>query len=244
MARKPLRIDLTDPEYLARPILLDLFCGAGGAAYGYYLAGYRVIGVDTDPLMLKRYPFEWVNADALLILDLLTRRTDTRVRQATFWNGILLSQIAAIHASPPCRAYSKTQRIRNNGHDALIAQTRRLLEISGKPYIIENVYDAKDDLVNPIMICGAMFGGLRVYRHRLFETSFMVPQRPHQRHVAKQAKMGRAPKPGEFMHVVGNFSNADAGRAAMGISWMGRDQLKEAIPPAYTLYVAHFIPQP
>lgn len=243
MPRQALSIDLTDPEYLARPILLDLFCGAGGAAYGYYLAGYRVIGVDTDPLMLKRYPFESVKCDAPVILDLLTRGSDAQVNQFRLWNGMLLSQIAAIHASPPCRAYSKTQRIRSNGHDALIAETRRGLRSSGKPYIIENVYDAKDDLVRPIMLCGAMFG-LRVYRHRLFETSFPLPQRPHQPHTARQAKMGRAPKPGEFIHVVGNFSGADAGREAMGISWMGRDQLKEAIPPAYTLYVAHFIPQP
>jgi DNA (cytosine-5)-methyltransferase 1 len=239
--RRPLAVDLTASEYLARPILLDLYCGAGGAAYGYYLAGYRVIGIDTDPLMLKRYPFESLQFDALQVLDSLVQGAAIRLASGVV---IRLDQIEAIHASPPCRAYSKTQRIRQNQHDALIAATRLMLQRAGKPYIIENVPDARHDLNDPVMLCGGMFvaWGLRVYRHRLFETSFTLPQRPHQPHLHKQAKMGRPPQPGEFIHVVGNFSNADYGRQAMGISWMGRDQLKEAIPPAYTQYIAHFIP--
>jgi DNA (cytosine-5)-methyltransferase 1 len=236
--RKALQIDLTDPAYLARPVILDLYCGAGGAAYGYYLAGYRVIGVDTDPLMLKRYPFESVLVDAIGAMADLNQFG----LHLGYGRWLFLGEIEAIHASPPCRAYSKTQRIRQNQHDALIAATRLGLQRLGKPYIIENVMDARHDLHHPVMLCGAMFPGLRTYRHRLFETSFMLPQRPHGRHTQKQAKMGRPAKPDEFIHVVGNFSGADEGRAAMGISWMGRDQLKEAIPPAYTEYIAHFIP--
>lgn len=79
---------------------------------------------------------------------------------------------------------------------------------------------------------------LRTYRHRLFECSFPIAAPPHPLHTAKTAKMGRQPKDGEFLHVVGNFSNVAAAREAMGISWMTRDELREAIPPAYSEFIA------
>ena len=101
-------------------------------------------------------------------------------------------------------------------------------------YAIENVVGAP--LIDPIELCGAMFG-LRTYRHRLFECSFPIKAPTHPEHVAPVRKMGRPVRDGEFMHVVGNFSGVALARKAMGIDWMMRDELREAIPPAYTEFV-------
>lgn len=195
--------------------LLDLYCGAGGAARGYADAGFEVVGVDIAPQ--PNYPFTFFQADAL---DFLA------------WG---CSDFDAIHASPPCQAFSLAQRIRNRDHPDLVAATREALIQTGKPYVIENVVGAP--LRDPVLLCGAMFPGLRVYRHRLFEASFPldVPEDPG--HYWPLCKMGRPPIKGEFVHVVGNFSGVQYARDAMGIPWMTRNELREAIPPAYTHYI-------
>ncbi len=216
--------------YVKRPIVLDFFCGAGGASYGYVKAGFRVIGFDLDPLMLKRYPWECYQVDAREVLDHLVCFGE--------WRGIRLENVVLIHASPPCEGYSKTARIGNaDAAEMLIDYIRFDLLALGKPYVIENVPEAREHMVNPIMLCGAMFPPLRVYRHRLFEANFEILPLTHPPHTAHQPKMGRPVKEGDFIQVVGHFSNANYARRAMGICWMGRDQLKEAIPPAYTDYV-------
>jgi len=79
--------------------------------------------------------------------------------------------------------------------------------------------------------------GLRLYRHRLFETSWPLSQPDHPKHVAPQVKMGRKPKPHEFLQPVGNFSGAEEARVAMEMPWASRDGLREAIPPAYTRWI-------
>jgi len=193
--------------------VLDLFCGAGGAAMGYYRAGFEVVGVDIAPQ--PRFPFEFHQADAL-----------------TF----PLDGFDLIHASPPCQAYTLCQRIQNREHPDLIEVTRERLRATGVPYVIENVDGAP--LIDPMTLCGHMFG-LGVYRHRLFETSFPVDEIAHPVHDKPQVKMGRPPKPGHMMHVVGNFAGVAAARIAMEIPWMTRDELRESIPPAYTEYIAN-----
>nr|BFE55661.1 hypothetical protein GCM10020063_001870 [Dactylosporangium thailandense] len=195
--------------------LLDLYCCAGGAGMGYHLAGFDVVGVDINPQ--PRYPFEFQQADAVELLTAHGHEFD------------------AVHASPPCQAFTLAQRIQGRAHPDLIAPTRAALIASGRPWIIENVEGAP--LHDPIVLCGAMFSGLSVYRHRLFETSFEVDQPRHPVHVAPLRKMGRPPQHGDFMHVVGNFSGVAQARQAMGISWMVRNELSEAIPPAYTTWI-------
>lgn len=196
---------------------------------GYHRAGYDVWGVDIVPF--KRYPFTFVQMDAIKFLDNLIAQRD---------GGGLPIPFTAIHASPPCQAWTAAQRIRQNDHPDLIGPTRERLRKIGLPYIIENVVGAP--LEDPFLLCGSMFPGLRVYRHRLFETNFPVTVPGHPQHIWPITKMGRPPREGEFMHVVGNFSGVAAAREAMDIDWMGRNELREAIPPAYTEWVARQIP--
>lgn len=207
---------------MSRPLLLDLFCGQGGASQGYYRAGFDVVGVDICPQ--PRYPFQ-----------LSQRHWRNGLREIL--GAPYRYKIVAIHASPPCQAYSAAQRIRGFDHPDLIADVRAELELAGLPYVIENVPGARPWLRNPVLLCGTMFPALRVYRHRLFETNWPLAQPAHGTHVAPQVKMGRPPKPGEWIQPVGNFSGVSEARAAMEMPWASREGLREAIPPAYTEYV-------
>lgn len=201
---------------MSAPRLLDLFCCQGGASAGYAAAGFKVVGVDIDPQ--PRYPFPFWQRDAVEFLRIHGKRFD------------------AIHASPPCQAFSNAQKIQKREHPDFITPVRELLEGIGKPYIIENVPGAP--LKSPVELCGAMFE-LETYRHRLFESNVTLAVPEHPEHVARTTKMGRAPKAGEFMHVVGNFSGVEKARGVMGMPWATRDGLREAIPPAYTEFLGY-----
>ncbi|WP_206541755.1 DNA cytosine methyltransferase [Leucobacter japonicus] len=163
-----------------------------------------------------RYPFDFFTADAVAFAKHYGSKFD------------------AIHASPPCQAHTNAQKIMGNDHPDLIEPTREVLRELGKPFVIENVPGAP--LNDPVELCGTMFG-LETYRHRLFETNWELTAPEHPVHVARTTKMGRPPQPGEFMHIVGNFSGVDRGREVMGMPWANRDGLREAIPPAYTHWI-------
>jgi len=134
--------------------LLDLFCCAGGAGTGYHQAGFDVVGVDINQQL--NYPFTFVCADALKL------------------DPEFIASFDAIHASPPCQSYSDLAKRNGNADDwpRLIEPVRELLIQTGLPYIIENVEGAP--LINPVILCGTMFPGLRVIRHRLFEANFEI----------------------------------------------------------------------
>jgi DNA (cytosine-5)-methyltransferase 1 len=198
-----------------RPRLLDLFCCQGGASRGYVDAGFDVVGIDIYPQ--PRYPYEFIQADAIA-LD-------------AAW---IAANFEAAHASPPCQAHTLAWKINKREHPRLIPPTRALLQATGLPYVIENVEEARDELRDPVRLCGTMFG-LHTYRHRLFEVGgFEVIARPHGDHLARNAKMGRPAEPDEYMHIVGNFSGVERARGIMRMPWANRDGLREAIPPAYT----------
>jgi DNA (cytosine-5)-methyltransferase 1 len=136
---------------MSAPRLLDLYCGAGGCSVGYSRAGFEVTGVDIKPM--PRYPFAFHQADALEFLAEHGHEYD------------------AIHASPPCQRYSRGSKQSHTGHlhPDLIGATRSALLATGRPYVIENVADAYRTLRAGLLLCGAMFPGLRTYRHRLFD---------------------------------------------------------------------------
>ena len=120
---------------MMRPILLDLFCKAGGASMGYYEAGFDVVGVDIEPQ--PNYPFEFIQDDARRFLRGNWKHFDV------------------ISASPPCQAYSSLKTLANSGHADLVPTMQKLLYRIPRAWVIENVVGAP--LNRPVMLCGSMF---------------------------------------------------------------------------------------
>lgn len=202
------------------PRLLDLFCGAGGAGTGYHRAGFDVVGIDIAPQ--PRYPFEFHQADALAYVVEHGHEYDV------------------IHASPPCQAYSRMRRITKRDYPDLIAPVRTLLRQTGRPYIIENVEHAP--LQDYVVLCGTMFG-LRVRRHRWFEIApsrlMLTPPCSCHDGVATGRLIGqrlRGPKPAN-RRIPPVFKESEK-RTAIGVDWMTLAECQEAIPPAYTEWIA------
>lgn len=207
---------------------LDLFCGAGGTGMGLHRAGFEVTGVDVEPQ--KRYPFEFVLGDALEYCAKHGHEFDLIV------------------GGPPCQPYTRLRALATKERPRLIGKTRQVMKNTGRPYIIENVLTAWRRMDNPIMLCGTMFPGLRVLRHRLFECSPVVwfpPAACNHWGIASACGRGKSSAnkrgyvPGslknfDFITVAGNDYIAADGRQAMGIDWMVKKELSQAIPPAYT----------
>lgn len=204
-----------------KPKLLDLFCGAGGASMGYSRAGFEVEGVDNKPQ--PHYPFKFYQADAL---------------------EFPLKGYDAYHASPPCQGYSATTNLpwlADKEYPLLILPTRLMLKTAGKPYVIENVkrarinckqlktHNLEEHGMDAGLLCGCMFG-LPFYLERLFETSFLWFQPQHKSHkVLTQGRM-----------FGGRLRNAHSSKAKL-LPWMDKEEITEAIPPAYTEYIGKYL---
>ena len=204
-----------------KPRLLDLFCGAGGAAMGYHRAGFDVVGVDIEPQ--PNYPFEFVQGNALI-------------------DGALLALAGGwdlIHASPPCQAYSRVSPNRTTYPD-LIAPTRELLQATTLPFVIENVEGAP--LSGYLKLCGSIFG-MQIQRHRYFEIVGFPVLSPPCNHKAWKAGRphtitGHADGPGIMKpHSLG-FRDTEHAKELMGMPWVQTTrEVTEAIPPAYTEWI-------
>lgn len=200
--------------------MLDLFCGAGGAAVGYHRAGWDVEGVDNEPK--PNYPFTFHQGDAL---DFVAER----------WR-----EFDAIHASPPCPGYTALKAVHGNAHPLLIPETRRLLKATGLPTVMENVQGSP--VRRDMVLCGEMFG-LGVIRHRYFELggwSGSAPvHRPHRGRVRGWRHGTYYDGPYLAVHGEGGGKGSVAEwQAAMGIDWTSvRSEIADAIPPAYTEHI-------
>ena len=217
-----------------RPRLLDLICGAGGAGVGYSRAGFDVTGCDL--VVSPRSPHPVIEADALALCP--------------DW---IAANFDAVHASPPCQRYSRmtgAQGPQARGkHPDLVGPTREMLQRTGLHYVIENVPGAP--MILPLTLCGSMFSGLRVRRHRLFETNWPLPSvrcGTHQRvydHCSK--KNWRKLKSGEvdawsvWLTASGQPPMIEAHMDAMQIDWMNGKELVQAIPPDYTNWIGRHL---
>ena len=212
--------------------LLDLFCCAGGAGAGYAAAGFEVVGVDIDPQ--PRYPFTFLQADAIEFVAAHGHEFD------------------AIHASPPCQAFSKTKTLHANAHPDLIEPTRAALRATGKPYVIENVVGAP--LIDPIKLDGRQFAMtapdvdgvlLKLVRPRLFESNLdltapatMTANAHLFTASAYGAGGGWTPRHRDNPDRRGGYiPHIDVLKELLGIDWMTKHELSQSIPPRFTEYL-------
>ena len=208
-----------------KPLALDLFCCGGGATKGLQNAGFEVVGVD-----LNAEPKYYIG-DHLIKQDATTLSVNT-IRKFDF-----------VWASPPCQKFSKQTKQHfkaEDNHLDLVEPTRELLLESGVPYVIENVTQApiRQDLI----LCGKMFD-LDVARHRAFEIEgFSAPQLEHIKHYGKVITVTGNPGGKSTRDGGSRFGTTAEWKEAMGIDWLPARLIREAIPPAYSEYVArHFL---
>lgn len=199
---------------------------------GFHQAGFEVVGIDKDPQ--PNYPFEFHQGKV--------GRLKLKWIRANF---------DAIVGGPPCQLYSTTRTLHTVEYPDLVEPTRSLMKRTGLPYVIENVPGAP--LLDPVQLCGSSFG-LRVRRHRLFETNWLLPglkcahgwqdrSRIYRRRVSK-SRGGEIETGVVSVHGGGQMIGVNqvfAASVAMGIDWMTKDELNEAIPPAYTRYIGKFL---
>jgi DNA (cytosine-5)-methyltransferase 1 len=205
-----------------RPKALDLFCKAGGASMGLHQAGFDVTGVDIEPQ--PHYPFRFIQADAL---------------------DFPLEGYDFIWASPVCKRYTVASRRWNREHPDQIPVMRQRLQAArslGACYCIENVPGAPINVV--LVLCGQMFG-LKLTRHRIFEIGGFGCPGPAHPQCAGMAMRGEVVAvhghgcAGNKMKAGIKHVTADW-KEAMGIDWMTRDELAQAVPPAYSKYIGEF----
>lgn len=213
----------TDINVVRRPRVLDLYCGQGGASMGYYLAGFDVIGVDTKPQ--AQYPFPIIRRDGLSVLS----------------DDALLSEIDAIHASPPCQSESQLRFLTKKQYEDLLTPTLALLDdLVDIPWVVENV-ETTEKMPGSTVLCGTHFNlgtsGRVLKRHRRFSASFGLPD-PGPCWCSNRKVGGVYGNLSKKGMLRGYMFGPDEARTAMGIDWMSRKGLALAIPPDYTRWIA------
>lgn len=222
------------------PKLLDLFSCAGGAAMGYSRAGFEVYCVDIEPQPNNPFPFH--QGDAIDVMAQLLRGEEVEFGGRDGWLDMLtIHDFDAIHASPPCQSFTAYRRKGmgvGDGYLNLIPATREALTAAGRPYVIENVEQAKVELIDPFRLCGSSFG-LDVRRHRLFESNapILTPPCDHTWQTPRFAQATNRTNLRSTVEVGVWRIPLDVQQRAMGMDWTTLHELSEAIPPAYTEHI-------
>lgn len=213
-------------------VVADLYSKASGTGMGYWQAGFDVVAVDIEEQ--PNNPFEFHQFDVTKLSPAWLRRN-----------------FDLVHASPPCLGYTKLANLHKIDYPRLIPRTREILEESGLPYVIENVEQARSEMIDPVMLCGSSFG-LRVRRHRLFESNINIEgldcdhgwqdELPCYEVYVGKKRIASGFKNTGVMPVFGKSAlrggNSHFNKSvAMGIHWMTEEELNQAIPPAFTNFI-------
>lgn len=203
-----------------KPKLLDLFCGAGGASMGYHRAGFEVEGVDIKPQ--PHYPFKFYEADAL---------------------ELPLEGYDAYHASPPCQLWAGGYNKYRKDYSDCLTPIRTRLELTHKAWVIENV--PKSPMRADFIITGDMVGLPQIKRERWFETNWWnnIAVIIKQERVYPTISITGTGTPTGTYKAFGRALKLKEFQDAMSIRWMSRDEMSEAIPPAYTEYIGKYLMQ-
>ena len=190
---------------------------------GLHRAGFEVIGIDHRPQ--PNYPFLFVEGDWTKMHTLLS----------TF-------DFNFIWASPPCQRYMKSGLVNKKNRPDLVGPVRDALLATGKPFVIENVPGSP--LRKDLMLCGSHFD-LPIRRHRIFEChGFSAPQQPTCDHSEPIIGIYGNPqgKAGAWKSMLPG--TVDSWKKAMDMPWATHQEISQAIPPAYSEYIAkEFISQ-
>lgn len=210
--------------------MLDLFCGEGLAAWGYWLSGRfsEIVGIDINSNMSTRYSFDFIAHDAIQL------------------DYVFLSQFDFIHASPPCQAYSKATP-HPEKHPRLIAATHLMLHASHKPYVIENVEGSSRDLRPNLVLSGTDFN-LPSIRRRYFHLSTISGRCTA--HISSSVNTHQQISDVQRINIHGSLyvRRSDVIRA-LGLEVINENRLnritlvgmKQGIPPAFTRFIAEML---
>lgn len=249
-----------------KPKLLELYSCESGSGVGYARAGFDVYAVDLFAKFAKRNPFPFYAGSALDVLTVLIAGGGipfTHKDGTVEW--LRLSDFAAIHASPPCQGYTIATAGNPSArakHERLIAATRVLLEQTGLPWVIENVEQAKSEMIDPLLLCGRMFGlgaadedglWLTLDRHRMFESNVELTAPEHPKHGDEQVggvygggRRSKEPNasPADDRHAArhergGGYvpRSKRVQQQLLGIDWMSQYGMYQSLPPVYTEFV-------
>ena len=204
---------------MTRPVLLDLYCGEGGASMGYHRAGFDVIGVDRNARALDRYPFRSHTGDALALLPELLDHY----------------RPAVVAGSPPCQSETDLRHRTGVDYLDLLTPTLAAFQQLDIPWVIENVASTTK-LPDSLILCGTHFGlgaaGRILRRHRRFASNTLL-MAPGPCRCAGKPVGGVYGTGGGGQMTRGYKFHPGEAREAMGIDWMSRAGLSQSIPPAY-----------
>jgi DNA (cytosine-5)-methyltransferase 1 len=161
------------------PVVIDLFCGAGGLSEGFRQAGFKsVLGVDHDKDALATFAHNHKDAE-IICGDI------ARISKEDIIKKIKRKTVDLVIGGPPCQGFSLAgRRNPNDPRNQLVQQFLRIVkEFKPKFFVIENVQgfrtmkDKNGKLVMDIVKELAKESGYYVEPHLLNSKHYSVAQK-------------------------------------------------------------------